>query len=82
MSDLIPVTDELLKRARQDSGFRYQLLSEHLDELTVALSRARNRMSAEFRTDPQTAREIHEGTRLAIRLTEILHHLSTPPTRK
>jgi hypothetical protein len=81
MSDLIPVTDELLDRAREDRGFRYQLLSEHLDELMVAMSRARNRIKTEINADPETSRDLQEGARLAVKLTEILHRLSTRVAR-
>lgn len=81
MSELIPVTDALLERARHDRSFRHRLLSEHLDELMVAMSRARNRAKADLKADPETARHLQEGARLAVKLTEILHGMTHRPVR-
>jgi len=76
MSELIPVTEELLERARADRSFRQRLVAEHLDELMAAMSRARNRARADVKSDAVTARNLQEGARLAVKLTEILHNLS------
>jgi hypothetical protein len=68
MSEYVPVTDEILERARFDRGFRHKVLSQHLDLLMMAMSRARNRAQA----DSVTIRQLQEGARLAVQLTEIL----------
>ena len=71
MNDLVPVTDELLKRARHDSALRQALVSEHLTRLMHAMGKAKVRA----RSDAEITRQVQEGARLAVRLTEILHGL-------
>jgi len=77
MSDLIPVTDELLEQARGDRTLRRRLVVEHLDRLMIAMGRARNRSKA----DVDATRHLQEGARLAVKLTEILHGIGGKPTR-
>ena len=67
------VTEADLARARQDAGFRQQLLVENLDLLLVELGR--------LRTDPATidkarALQMREGAQLAVRLADLLHALA------
>ena len=76
MADYIPITDELLERARSDRTLRRRMVSEHLDRLMVAMSRARNRA-----TDSETTHHLQEGARLAVKLTEILHKIGGKPVR-
>jgi hypothetical protein len=77
MTNLVPVTDELLVRARDDHNLRRALISEHLQTLTNAMRKARN----PARSDTQATRQVQEGARLAVRLTEILQALDgrNPP---
>ena len=75
MSDLIPVTDEMLELARNDRDFRRRLLSEHLDELTAAMANAKDRARTRPNPDPTAARQVQEAARLAVKLVEILHNL-------
>jgi hypothetical protein len=71
MRELVPVTEELLRQARRDRHLRRRLVAEHLEWLTVAMSRAK--MRARNGGGGDTARQLEEGARLAVRLTEILH---------
>jgi hypothetical protein len=71
MAGLVPVTDELLARARTDRAFRHALISEHLTRLMQAMGRARRGAHG----DAAVTRQVQEGARLAVRLTEILHGL-------
>jgi hypothetical protein len=75
MSELIPVTDEQLERARGDRNFRRALVSEHLDRLMIAMSRASNA------ADTDAARHLQEGARLAVKLTEIFHGIGPERAR-
>jgi hypothetical protein len=77
MADYIPITDELLERARNDRTLRRRMVSEHLDRLMVAMSRARNRAT----TDTETTHLLQEGARLAVKLTEILQKIGGKPVR-
>jgi hypothetical protein len=75
MSEFIPITDEMLERARQDRTFRRKLVSEHLDRLMVAMGRAKEKVA----TDPAASANLQEGARLAVKLTEILNGIPTKP---
>ena len=77
MSEFIPITDELLERARADRSFRKKLVSEHLNSLMAAMSRAKARAA----TDPSATTELQEGARLAVKLTEILNAMDAKPRR-
>jgi hypothetical protein len=77
MSDFIPITDEMLEKARRDRNFRQKLVSEHLDRLMIAMSRAKNRVN----TDPAATTNLQEGARLAVKLTEILNSIGAKPRR-
>jgi hypothetical protein len=77
MNGLIPVTDELLERARNDAALRQALVSEHLTRLMQAMGKART----QARTDADVTRQVQEGARLAVRLTEILHGLGDKSAR-
>jgi hypothetical protein len=77
MSDFVPVTDELLERARSDAAVRQALLSEHLSRLMQAMGKARS----QSRADADVTRQVQEGARLAVRLTEILHSIGGKSTR-
>ena len=77
MSEFVPVNDQILQRSRSDRSFRHKLLSQHLDLLMLAMSRARNRA----RNDTDTTRQLQEGARLAVQLTEILSNMVSKPAR-
>jgi hypothetical protein len=80
MSDFTPVTEDVLDRAREDHCFRHKLVSQHLDLLMRAMSRMRDRAAM----DGETTRQLQEGARLAVQLTEILHSVNrrTKPAPK
>lgn len=67
MSDDL-VSEDDLKRARQDPAFRQQLMAENLDKLLAALTRARQDRTK----DPEVARQMREGVNLAVRLADRL----------
>jgi hypothetical protein len=77
MSEFIPITDEMLEKARRDRNFRQRLVSEHLDRLMTAMSRTKNRVN----TDPAASAHLQEGARLAVKLTEILNSIGAKPRR-
>jgi len=77
MNDIVPVTDEMLARARHDLALRRALVSEHLTRLTQAMGKARS----QTRNNAEMTRQVQEGARLAVRLTEILHGLGGKPAR-
>ncbi len=62
------VSEDDLARARQDPGFRQQMLAEHLERLLDAL----NRMRRANNDSPQAARQIREGVDLAVKLADRL----------
>jgi hypothetical protein len=68
MNNFIPTTDEMLEKARRDRRFRQKMVSDHLDRLMIAMSRARDTAAS----DPIASASLQEGARLAIKLTEIL----------
>jgi hypothetical protein len=78
MTGLVPVTDELLVRARNDETLRHALVSAHLERLTRAMGRARKLAGG----SDQVTRQVQEGARLAVRLTEILHRLGKASTAR
>ena len=80
MTEFIPVTNEVLERARHDEAFRHHLVSGHLDKLMLAMSRARDR--AKTAPDADTAKRLQEGARLAVKLTEILNNINEPKVRR
>jgi hypothetical protein len=77
MSEFIPITDEMLEKARHDRNFRQKLVSEHLDRLMIAMSRAKDRV----KSDPSVSSNLQEGARLAVKLTEILNSIGARPRR-
>ena len=62
------VSEDDLARARQDPGFRQQMLADHLERLLDAL----NRMRRANNDSPQAARQIREGVDLAVKLADRL----------
>jgi hypothetical protein len=77
MSEFIPTTDDVLEKARHDRNFRQRLVSEHLEQLMVAMSRAKETA----RTDPAASTHLQEGAQLAVKLTEILRAIGVRPVR-
>jgi hypothetical protein len=71
MTEFTPLTDELLAQARTDRMLRRRIVSEHLDRLMIAMSRAKNRPAS----DTENTRHLQEGARLAVKLTEILQDI-------
>jgi hypothetical protein len=69
MASFTVVTDEDLKRARQDCTFRRKLLSDNLEILLATL----NKMRGANRTlDKTAARQIRDGVDLAVKLADLL----------
>jgi hypothetical protein len=62
------VTEQDLARARSDTAFRQQLLTDNLNRLLAALSRMREAGEA----SPVAVRQIREGADLAIKLADRL----------
>lgn len=69
MVDFTAVTDEDLRRARQEPSFRRKLLSSHLEVLLLTLNKMRSASSAWDRT---SARQIRDGVDLAVKLADML----------
>lgn len=67
MGSFVPVTDEVLERARSDSRFRQKLVSAHLDQLMSAMNQAKKKVGAD------TSKQLQEGAQLAVRLADILN---------
>ncbi len=78
MAGFVPVSDEMIERSRSDRRLRRRLLSRHLDLLMIAMGQARKRANA----DPETIRQLQEGARLAVQLTELLHNGGGETARK
>jgi hypothetical protein len=65
------VTEEDLARAREDPSFRYQLVVENLRLLLDEI----NKMRA-VRSDAMQCKEIREGVKLAVQLSELLQRIA------
>jgi hypothetical protein len=65
------VTDEDLARARQDPAFHHMLVVENLRILLDEI----NKMRA-VRSDALECKEIREGVRLAVKLSELLQRIA------
>jgi hypothetical protein len=63
------VTEDDLRRARNDPEFRHQLLAHNLERLLEALNDMRKAPEGK---SPETARQIREGVDLAIKLADRL----------
>lgn len=75
MSDL--VSDEDIRRARSDPGFRQQMLAENLARLLEALKRMRRQGNE----TPHTALQMREGVDLAVKLADRLQQYDNPNPR-
>jgi hypothetical protein len=71
MSQVSLVTDDDLARARQDPAFRYQLVVTNLRMLLDEINKLR-----EARNDAAECKEIREGVKLAVQLSELLQRIS------
>jgi hypothetical protein len=76
MSRYALVTDDDLRRARQDPEFRHQLLAGNLEFLLEELNRLRR-----AGPDPRRKRQIKEGVELAVKLADLLHRMAAPSAR-
>jgi hypothetical protein len=65
------VTDDDLARARRDPTFRYQLVVANLRMLLDEINKLR-----EARNDAVDCKEIREGVRLAVQLSELLQRIA------
>jgi hypothetical protein len=76
MSEIALVSDADLARARQDAGFRHQLVASNLELLLGKLNKLRSE-----EPDPARARQIREGVQLAVKLADLLQKVGTqiPP---
>jgi hypothetical protein len=63
------VTDSDLARARQDKGFRQQLLTESLELLLGELGKLQR---AANNTNNERAEQVREGVELAVKLADLL----------
>jgi hypothetical protein len=63
------ITDSDLARARQDTGFRQQLLTESLELLLGELGKLQR---AANNTDNARADQVREGVELAVKLADLL----------
>ena len=79
MSEFQPVSDEDLRRAREDAHFRHKLLARNLERLLSEMNRLR---SAETAVDAARAVQIREGAQLAVKLADLIRataeRLDTP----
>jgi hypothetical protein len=66
------VTDDDLARARQDPTYRYQLVVANLRLLLDEI----NKMRA-VRSDAMECKEIREGVKLAVQLSELLSRIAS-----
>ena len=71
MSNVSLVTDVDLARARQDPAFRYQLVVANLRMLLDEINKLR-----EVRSDAIDCKEIREGVKLAVQLSELLQRIA------
>ena len=71
MSNVSLVTDDDLARARQDPTFRYQLVVANLRMLLDEINKLR-----EVRSDAIDCKEIREGVKLAVQLSELLQRIA------
>ena len=69
MSDLFPITESDLARARLDPAFRQKLLALRLDALLASMKRLRGTAVALSETN---TKQLREGVELAVRLAEII----------
>ena len=60
-----PVTEDDIERARNDPGFRQELLAKNLEQLLAALNTMRRNNGDR---DPLGAKQIREGVDLAVQL--------------
>jgi hypothetical protein len=65
------VTDDDLARARQDPGFRHQLVADSLELLLRELNKLRASAG-----DAARAQQIREGVDLAVRLADLLQRIA------
>jgi hypothetical protein len=71
MHDSLLVTDSDLARARQDTHFRRQLLTESLEFLLAELSKMQRATDATARAD-----QVREGAELAVKLADLLRRIA------
>jgi hypothetical protein len=65
------ITDFDLARARQDAGFRQQLLTENLELLLGELSKLQRATHDAARAD-----QVREGVELALKLADLLRRIA------
>ena len=70
------ITDSDLARARRDSGFRQQLLTESLNRLLGELSKLQRAANSAARPD-----QVREGVELAVKLADLLRRIGTGAPR-
>ena len=71
MRNVSLVTDDDLARARQDPAFRYQLVVANLRLLLDEINKLR-----EVSADAAQCKEIREGVKLAVQLSELLQRIA------
>jgi hypothetical protein len=73
------VTDDDLARARQDPAFHYQLVVANLRLLLDEINKLRA-----VRSDAMDCKEIREGVKLAVQLSELLARIASkcPPSER
>jgi hypothetical protein len=70
------ITDSDLARARQDAGFRQQLLAESLELLLGELGKLQRAANNAGRAD-----QVREGVELALKLADLLQRLAPDAPR-
>jgi hypothetical protein len=71
MPDSPLITDSDLARARQDTHFRRQLLTESLELLLAELGKLQRAANATARAD-----QVREGVELAVKLADLLRRIA------
>jgi hypothetical protein len=76
MNDSLLISDSDLERARQDTNFRRQLLTESLELLLAELGKMQRAAQNTARAD-----QVREGVELAVKLADLLRRIAPGAAR-
>jgi hypothetical protein len=76
MNDSLLISDSDLERARQDTNFRRQLLTESLELLLAELGKLQRAAQNTTRAD-----QVREGVELAVKLADLLRRIAPGAAR-
>jgi hypothetical protein len=76
MDDSFLITDSDLARAREDTNFRRQLLTESLELLLAELGKLQRAAHNAARAD-----QVREGVELAVKLSDLLRRMAPDAAR-